>query len=106
MEQAREAYELFGEQWKQDGDDGRSESFRALPFGMFMPHTGDGHAFFGRQPKPKHSFEVNEDGQIEVRIRKGDSELVRLYEDADDLADRNPKLFEKYQELMELDEDE
>ncbi len=50
--------------------------------------------------KPRHSFEVRSDGTIEVRIRKGDAELIQLYDDEDDLAERNPKLFRKYEGLM------
>lgn len=53
--------------------------------------------------KPRQSFEVRSDGTIEVRVRKGDSELVQLYDDEDDLADRNPKMFRKYQDLMSAD---
>jgi len=64
------------------------------------------HAFAFQFGKPRHTFEVNDDGSIEVRIRKGDSELLRKFESADDLADRNPRLFEKYESLMEADQEE
>ena len=53
--------------------------------------------------KPRQSFEVRSDGTIEVHLRKGDSELVQLYDDEDDLEDRNPKMFRKYQDLMSAD---
>ena len=56
--------------------------------------------------KPKHTFEVRADGTIEVRIRKGGSELVQLFEDEDDLAERRPELFEKYDRLMNAEEDD
>ena len=68
------------------------------------PPDGDGTPrMLAMRPlgKPKHSFEVRPDGTIEVRIRKGDSELVQLYEDEDDLADRNPEFAKKYRDLME-----
>lgn len=55
--------------------------------------------------KPKHSFEVRTDGTIEVTIRRGNSELTQLFEDEDDLADRRPRLFEKYEMLMDIDEE-
>jgi len=53
--------------------------------------------------KPEHTFTVNEEGKIEVRIRKDDSELVQVFQDADDLEKRNPDLFEKYDKLMSLE---
>jgi hypothetical protein len=56
--------------------------------------------------KPTHTFELKADGSIEVRIRRGDSELLRTYTDEDDLADRDPKLYEKYQKIREAEEDE
>jgi hypothetical protein len=56
-----------------------------------------------RLGKPKHSFEIDTDGSIEVRIRKGDSELVQLYKDADDLARRSPELYKKYRVLMGIE---
>ena len=61
-----------------------------------------GKAGFG---KPKHSFEVRADGTIAVSIRRGDSAMTQLFEDEDDLADRKPKLYEKYEKLMEVDEE-
>ncbi|UCE60845.1 MAG: PDZ domain-containing protein [Phycisphaerales bacterium] len=54
--------------------------------------------------KPQQSFEVRVDGTIEVRIRKGDSELVRLFADEADLKRREPNLFEKFQDLMSTEE--
>jgi len=53
--------------------------------------------------KPKHTFEVQTDGTIEVRIRKGDSELVQRFADEDDLAQRSPKLYKNYKKLMALE---
>ncbi len=74
------------------GKDGRSEA----PGFIAMRHLG----------KLKHTFKVQTDGTIEVRIRKGDSELVQLYEDQDDLARRSPKLYEKYQKLTGSEDEE
>jgi len=68
-----------------------------------MPHGAPGqpHIMALTMGKPKHSFEVRPDGTIEVRIRKGDSELVQLYTNERDLQKRNPELAEKYADLME-----
>ncbi len=83
--------------------------------GLKNVHKGDGfqwfsgdapHAAFAHGGKPKHTFHANEDGSIEVRIRKGDAELVRHYSDEADLARRAPALSEQYEELMELGEDD
>lgn len=74
------------------GKDGRS----GAPGFMAMRHPG----------KPTHKFDVQTDGTIEVSIRKGDSELVRRYEDEDELARQSPKLYEKYQKLMALEDQE
>lgn len=68
------------------------------------PLMGQDHgarAFRFEFGKPKHSFEVRPDGTIEVKIRKGDTEVVQLFTDEDDLADRKPELFEKYRDLMD-----
>ena len=50
----------------------------------------------------KNTFEVRPDGTIEARTRKDDAELVRLYTDEQDLAQRNPSLHQKFAELMEV----
>jgi hypothetical protein len=65
----------------------------ALPMAMGL-HMG----------KPRQSFEVRADGTIEVRVRKGDSELVQLYKNESDLQQRNAELYEKYQELKTIKE--
>ena len=57
---------------------------------------------FAAKSKPRHSFEVRTDGTIEVRVRKGDSELVQLYTNESDLQQRNVELYEKYQELKSI----
>jgi hypothetical protein len=57
--------------------------------------------FLGRDRAPRVSFRENTAGQIEVVIRKGDAELVKQFDDPDDMADRAPDLYEKYSELNE-----
>lgn len=90
IESAHEALRELMEQWQEHGSQGRGEP-------LFAP---DLHQF----GKPRHTFTVKEDGSIEARLRKGDSELVRVFTDEEDLAERNPRLYEKYQELLETEE--
>ena len=91
--------ELHGGAWTDD-----QGQHQVMPFG-----DDQGHAFmfrpFGSMAKPKHSFEARADGTIEVRIRKGDSELVQLFSNEQDLQRRAPDLYEKYDELMAIDVD-
>ena len=54
---------------------------------------GFGHAFAFHTGKPRHRFDVNADGSIEVSIRKGDSEM----------AQRRPDLYEKYEAVKAAD---
>lgn len=108
---AMEEFHKAMEQWKSDEDGkGLSKLHRfhklfepgqdggpPIPRALHMRHLG----------KPRHTFEVRADGTIEVRIRKGDSELVQLYTNEADLAKRNPELAKKYTALMSAgDEDE
>ena len=69
--------------------------------------AAENHARFGKLHfmggKPKHQFEVQADGTIQVKIRRGDSELVQIFADEDDLADRSPNLYEKFADLMDLE---
>ena len=62
-------------------------------------HGGLPRAFAFDTGKPKQSFEVRPDGTIEVHIRKGDSEVVKLYQNEADLAKRNPEMAKKYNEV-------
>ncbi len=61
------------------------------------------HAFRFDRGKPRQSFEVRPDGTIEVKIRKGDTEVVQLFTNEADLADRKPDLFEKYRNVMDAE---
>ena len=104
---AMKQLEEIMEQWKSTGDTPMGFPLQAWPFALreegddFEKSLGAGFVHLG---KPRHTFELREDGKIDVRIRKGDSELVQLYEDESDLAARNPKLHDKYQELMSAEE--
>jgi len=69
--------------------------------GSASPSVAMGFAHTG---KPRNSFEVRPDGTIEVRVRKGDSELVQLYKNESDLQQRNAELYGKYQELKSIKE--
>ena len=104
--EAHEAYEHSMEQFKVimeklHGEDGMPSLIELQSLGKerFGPLALRLHGL----GKPRQTFEVRSDGTIEVHLRKGDSELVQLYDDEDDLADRNPKLFRKYQDLMSAD---
>jgi len=54
--------------------------------------------------KPRQTFQVETDGTINVRIREGDSVVVKRFKNEDDLAERSPKLYKKFVRLMR-DED-
>ncbi|MEK6799057.1 MAG: PDZ domain-containing protein [Planctomycetota bacterium] len=96
--EARETYEKAVEEMqrlREEWHNGKGiQAFHDLHDQLAPTVTGLG--FTG---KPKHSFEVRTDGTIEVRIRKGDSELVRLYSNEAELKARDPKLAKKYAEL-------
>jgi len=106
--EAREAYELALEELGSLKDDLHSqhgEDFERLQ-GLFLQRPGaknfkfPGIERFELLGKPKHSFEVRSDGTIEVKIRKGDSELVQLFDNASDMENREPALYQKYSKLM------
>ncbi len=65
-----------------------------LPMVMGMAHMA----------KPRNSFESRADGSIEVRVRKGDSELVQVFKSETDLKQRDADLYQKYQELKSIKE--
>jgi hypothetical protein len=52
----------------------------------------------------KRSFRVNPDGEIEVVIRKDDTEVTKVLEDEADLQQRDPELYEEYAKVMSDDE--
>lgn len=108
FEDAHEAYGLAMEELHEKlGELQANGTFdlKNMPQFFRMGDKGAPHAFaFRSMGKPKHTFETLADGTIEVKIRKGDSELVQRFEDEDDLADRRPKLYDRYVDLMELDQ--
>ncbi len=104
FERAMEEFERVKEQFEAAGDSASLEKFEHLRE-LFADEDGEVrfgplHAIARIGGKPRQSFEVRTDGTIEVRIRSGDSELVRLFSDADDLADREPELAKKFRKLM------
>ncbi len=48
---------------------------------------------------PQFSFKTEPDGRIIAIIRKGEDLLNKVYESVDDLREKSPKLFERYQKL-------
>ncbi|MEK6677377.1 MAG: PDZ domain-containing protein [Planctomycetota bacterium] len=77
--------------------DGRSDAGQPAPLhhGAMLRHLGG---------RPTNSFQVLSDGKIEVRIRKGDSEIVRTFQSEADLQKRDPKLYQKYTDLNNAEE--
>ena len=64
---------------------------------------GMGQAFAFHTGKPRHRFDVNADGSIEVSIRKGDSEMSQSFKNEADMAQRRPDLYEKYEAVKAAD---
>ncbi len=101
-QELHEAYREMAEQMRTQVKprDGRSE-----PGGQWWNFQHDAPGLIvGRLGKPTHSFKVLGDGKIEVRSRKGDSEVVRTFQSEADLARQDPKLYEKYESATESEE--
>lgn len=103
MSEAREAYQGAMEQlheaierWKDSQGTAIPQSVEELPRIIERLRAPGAFVHLG---KPNQSFTVKEDGRIEVKVRKGDSELVLIFESEEDLARRNPELHKKYQDL-------
>jgi len=108
MGEAREAYDDAMEQlheaiaeWKQGQGPAIPRQIEELPQLLERLRAPAALAPLG---KPQQSFQVQPDGRIEVKIRKGDSELVHLFENEADLAQRNPELYAKFQDLSAADD--
>jgi len=95
MEEYHRAFQEMMEHWKVGG----------FPMGAHTPPLPGAHfSGFGPGAKAGQTIQAMPDGRIEVRTRQGDSELVQVFSDETDLARRNPKLYEKYQQLMSGEE--
>lgn len=116
FEQAQEAYRRAMEELheamtrmtapsrRQDGEDRDTGAFfKSKPFAW--PLVPPGPFVLGAAGQARQSIEVRPDGSIEVRVRKGDSELVRVFTNEADLQQRDAKLYEKYKDLLEADEE-
>ncbi len=69
------------------------------PAHPFFQHDDEGPSVFSfgfDVDKTTRSFRVNPDGEIEVIIRKGDSEVTKVFRDESDLQQRDPDLYEEY----------
>ncbi len=108
MEHVHDVLRQALEHYEQAASDGRSEPAHRLPLpdleGLESLHKLPMFKGLTHVGKPRHSFTVKEDGRIEARIRKGDSELVRVFSNEDDMSERNPELYEKYHALLEAEE--
>jgi len=69
-------------------------------FHKIRPLFDDQTGFAMHFGKPAYTFEVRADGRIAATLRKGDTEVVQLFADEDDLADRKPELYEKFLSVM------
>lgn len=76
----------------------------ALESGAFSYGPHSAHAVV--LGKATRTFKVAPDGQIEMTIRKGDSEVVRVFTNEADLQARDPEAFERYQEVMNAELEE
>lgn len=103
METAREAYESAMQEMQRLSEDLQKQGLGDGSLGSNNARTP--RAFFHnfRFGKPNHSFETAADGTIRVKIRKGDSELTRVFQNESDLQRRDPALFSKYRELMDAE---
>jgi hypothetical protein len=111
LAEANEAYVKVMEEVRASLEKLKSEGGQgALKLGQLhrlMQPGADGRSMamsLAHQGKPRNTFEVRTDGTIEVRVRKGDSELVQLYKNESDLLQRNADLHQKYQELKSIKE--
>ncbi|HRX84600.1 MAG TPA: PDZ domain-containing protein [Phycisphaerae bacterium] len=77
---------------------------KAFGHGAMTFQGANGQNFsFGFMGKAKRTFKVTPDGQIEVTIRKGDNEVVKVYADEADLEARDPEAFDKYLDVVNAD---
>ncbi len=102
----REAEEAFRgamkdieSEWKQNFDDGDFKQWREH-LGKLDTFFKDGGPGVGGMSKARQSFHVAPDGTIEVHIRKGDSEMVRTFKSEHELQKNDPRLYEKYQQML------
>lgn len=90
------------ERWKRFDDDGaawREPMTRLHEMLQDRSLLRDGAA----AGRARQSFRVNPDGSIEVVIRKGDSEVTRVFRNEEDLQRRDGVLYERYRDVMERD---
>ncbi len=96
MKDFHEAMRNWGEAQKS----GHAAKMPRLPRAFFSDEDGAPFVLHGFSGKPKQSFEVRGDGKIEVRIRRGDSEVVRVFENEKELRQRDSELHQEYEKVM------
>ncbi|MFH0983189.1 MAG: PDZ domain-containing protein [Planctomycetota bacterium] len=111
---------LFREEWRKQYQSAMEEARKATEeaqksmdearkhFRLRLHRGGPDHPFFKwfsdedsetagpGAPPPARSFRVNPDGQIEATVRKGDTEVIKVFRDEADLRQRDPALHEEY----------
>ena len=73
----------------------------AMPHLQSLPHSKA--TWFHQVGKASHSFKVTPNGQIELTIRKGDTEVVQVFSSEEDLAQRDPDLYDRYLDVVDAD---
>lgn len=105
FEKAMEEFRTAMEQWKAEGG---AAPLPHLPRMLFLHGDGSGdgsqRVHVLRKGRATQTFELKADGTIEVRIRKGDSEMVQTFANESDLSRRDPQLYEKYLDLVQEDD--
>jgi len=77
--------------------------FRGMPRHPFFSDDDEGGSAFSFGVdigKATRSFRINPDGGIEVVIRKGENEAIKMFRDEADLKQRDPELYEQYAETL------
>lgn len=108
LAEAKEAYKAAMEELHQNLTELKNDGtfdVQKLHEALGAQGKGMGHAFAFQMGKPKHRFEVNANGSIEVSIRKGDSEMTQSFASEADMAKRRPDLYEKYEDVKAADEE-
>jgi hypothetical protein len=67
--------------------------------------TGNVPSFDRAFTVPTYTFRVDENGKIEVTVRKGDAQIIKTYKDEDDLKARDAELYERFRSTRTASEE-
>jgi len=82
------------------------EAMRRIPNLHFDGGAAARAKLFVGEAQVMRSFKVNPEGQIEMILRKGDTEVVKVFSDEADLKAREPEAYEHYQGVLHAPVDE